>query len=471
MTTALGLLAIIALVAANALFVLAEFSLTSVDRAKVNRLAAEGDQRAAGVQVAVGELSFQLSGAQLGITVASLLLGFIARPVLATLVDPVFRAVGLGRGAAEAAAVVVALALATLAQMLFGELVPQNVALARPLSTALRVVPVQRAFARVGRWVIALFDNTANAIVRGLGVEPQEELRAARTPGELGSLIGASAKEGTLAADVAALLRRTLSFGGLNAGDVLTPRVQVVSLRVDQTAADLLDLARHSGHSRFPVHTGDLDDVVGLVHVKHAFTIPPERRRGTPISQIMLDPVSVPQSLPCDRLLTTLRRRGLQLAVVVDEYGGTAGVVTLEDLVEELVGPVRDEHDLPEIPPIVPLGDGTWSVSGLLRRDDFVEAVGMPPPDGPYETLAGLVLDRMGRVPEVGNGVDVDGWYVEVTRMDGHRIDRVRLQPPAHAPGRAPGRPGNKHDGSEDQPVRGTRPDAGPGPHERRNRR
>jgi CBS domain containing-hemolysin-like protein len=448
--TALGLLAIVVLVATNALFVLAEFSLTSVDRAKVNRLAAAGDRRAVGVQAALRELSFQLSGAQLGITVTSLLLGFIARPVLATLVDPLFRAVGLGRSASEAAGAVLALAVATLAQMLFGELVPQNVAIAGPLRTALRVVPVQRAFARAGRRVIALFDNTANAIVRGMGIEPQEELRAARTPGELGSLIGASAREGTLAADVAALLGRTLSFSGMNAGDVLTPRVQVVSLRVDQTAADLLDLAQRSGHSRFPVHTGDLDDVVGMVHVKHAFTVPVERRRSTPVGQIMLEPVSVPESLPCDDLLSTLRRRGLQLAVVVDEYGGTAGVVTLEDLVEELVGPVRDEHDLPETPPTVPLGDGTWSVSGLLRRDEFVESVGLSPPDGPYETLAGLVLDRLGRVPDVGDRVDVDGWHVEVTRMDGHRIDRVRLQAPAHA---------------HRDPGRG--PDAGSAPHER----
>lgn len=427
MGTALGLVAVVALIAANALFVAAEFSLAAVDRTKLSRLASAGDRRAGRVLRATRALSFQLSGAQLGITASSLLLGFIAEPVIAELFLDPFESAGLGVGLAEALAVAVALLLATLTQMVFGELVPQNVAIARPLRTAVRITPIQGAFTRVCGPAITLFNNTANTIVRALGTEPQEELRAARNPAELGSLISASAEEGTVAADVATLLRRMLEFGGRRAGEVLTPRVRVVSLRADQTAADLLDVSRRSGHSRFPVHSGDLDDVVGLVHVKHAFTVPPERRASTPLSKIMSDPVSVPESLRCDDLLTTLRRRGLQLAVVVDEYGGTSGVVTMEDLVEELVGQVRDEHDLPENPEVVPLVDGGWSVSGLLRRDMFVELLDLDPPPGTYDTLAGLVLNQLGRVPDAGDDLWVGDFLFTVTRMDGHRIDRVRV--------------------------------------------
>jgi CBS domain containing-hemolysin-like protein len=430
MVTALGVLAMIGLIAANALFVLAEFSLTSVDRTRLTRLARGGDRRATRALGAVRDLSFQLSGAQLGITVSSLMLGFITEPVLADAFSDPFQALGLDRDAGRTAGVLAALIAVTLVQMLFGELVPQNFAIARPLPTALRVGPVQRTFARVARPVIAQFDNSASAIERGLGVQPQEELRAARTPTELHSLSASSAEEGALASDVAGLLRRALTFDAKKAGDVLTPRVRVIGVRVDQTVTELLDLARRSGHSRFPVHTGDLDDVVGLVHVKHAFSVPLERRRNTRVGQVMVEPVRVPESLHCDELLSTLRRRGLQLAVVIDEYGGTAGVVTLEDLVEELVGEVRDEHDLPETPPVLPVGPLAWSVSGLLRRDEF-PTIGMPAPPGPYETLAGLVLDRLGRVPNVGERAEVDGWRLEVTRMDGHRIDRILVARPA----------------------------------------
>ncbi|HEX5497463.1 MAG TPA: hemolysin family protein [Mycobacteriales bacterium] len=433
MATALGGLAIVALIAANALFVFAEFALTSVDRARLTRLARGGDRRAAGALGAISDLSFQLSGAQLGITVSSLLLGFITGPVLAGTFAHPFHVVGLGPPAARAAGALAALLAVTGTQMLLGELVPQNLAIARPLPAVLRIWPVQRAFSSAARPLIAAFDNTASAIVRALGAQPQEELRAARTPAELHSLISSSAEAGALADDVAGLLRRVLAFDAKRAGDVLTPRVRVVSARVDQTVAELLELARGSGHSRFPVHTGDLDDVAGLVHVKHAFTVPPELRHHTRIGQIMIEPVRVPESLHCDELLTVLRRRGLQLAVVADEYGGTAGVVTLEDLVEELVGEVRDEHDPAETPPVQPVGEGAWSVSGLLRRDEF-DTVGLPAPPGPYETLAGLVLDRLGRVPHVGERTYVDGWRLEVTRMDRHRIDRVMVARPTPPP-------------------------------------
>jgi CBS domain containing-hemolysin-like protein len=428
--SAIGWIAVVVLITGNALFVAAEFALTSVDRSQVKRLARSGDPRAARVLAAIQELSFQLSGAQLGITMCSLLLGFVAEPVIAALVETPLHRVGLPTWAAEGTAVVLALLLATVAQMLFGELVPQNLAISRPLGTALTITPFQQRFARLGRPLIVLFNGTANMIVRWLGVEPQEELRVARNPAELASLISTSAEEGTVPAGVAAVLRRTLTFGAKTAGDVMTPRVRMVALEAHQTAADLLRTARQSGHSRFPVYLEDLDEVIGTVHVKHAFAVPAGDRASARLAALMAESVRVPESLHCDDLLPALRRHSLQLAVVVDEYGGTAGVVTLEDLIEELVGQVRDEHDRGEAPDVIPLSDGGWSVSGLLRRDELVERLGFIPPEGPYDTLAGLILHRHGQVPQGGETVSVDGWTFTVTRMDGHRIDRVQVLPP-----------------------------------------
>jgi CBS domain containing-hemolysin-like protein len=436
--TVLGWLAVVALIAANALFVAAEFALTSVDRARVTRLAESGDRRAQGVLAAIRDLSFQLSGAQLGITLCSLLLGFVAEPVIAGAIRPGLRALGLAEGMAHGLAVVLALLLATVAQMLLGELVPQNLALSRPLAVARAISPVQRGFARIGRPVIAVFNNTANGIVRWLGVTPQQELRAARTPAELAHLIGSSVEEGTLSARTALLLRRALTFGDKTAGDVMTPRVQMVALHADQSVAQLLATARATGRSRFPVHRGDVDDIVGVVHVKHAFAVPPDKRESATVGELMVEPARVPESLDCDALLPALRRYGLQMAVVVDEYGGTAGVVTLEDLIEELVGQVRDEHDTGEAPEVLPLSDGGWSVSGRLHRDAFAEQLDLDAPPGHYDTLAGLVLERLGRLPEPGDSVDLGGWTLAVTRMDGRRIDRIEVRPP----GTGPYRPG-----------------------------
>lgn len=434
MTGPAGWLVFVILLAANALFVSAEFSLTSVDRARLTRVAGAGGRRAQSTLAAVRELAIQLSGAQFGITIASLLVGFVAEPLFRSVIKPLTDLVPLPEGVTDGVAVVVALLVATFLQMLLGELVPQNLAIARPMGIALAVAPIQRTFTTICRPAIALFNGTANSIVRLAGAEPQQELRSARTPVELASLIDTSAREGSLPPDVAALLRRSLAFGDLTAGDVMTPRVNMSALKSDDTVADMLDLARRTGHSRFPVQGESLDEIVGAVHVKYAFGVRPERRAETPVRLLMRPPVHVPDSLRCDDLLLTLRRRGLQLAIVVDEYSGTAGVVTLEDLLEELVGAVRDEYDVREQPEVSRLPDGGWSVSGLLRRDELHDRIGMRPPPGSYDTIAGLVLAAAGRLPVVGDDVLIDGWTLRVTRMDGRRIDRLEVRPSGPEP-------------------------------------
>ncbi|WP_137811838.1 hemolysin family protein [Gandjariella thermophila] len=424
----LGLLAVAILTFGTAVFVAAEFALTTLDRSQVEQhLRQAGDRRARRVLHAHRTLSFQLSGAQLGITITTLVTGFIAEPAIAGLLRPVLAAVRLPTAVADPIAVALAMLVATTVSMVFGELVAKNLAIARPLRTARAVVGFQCAFSSTFRWLTRGLNGSANWLVRRLGVEPAEELRSARSPQELGSLVRSSAAQGTLDPGTATLLDRSLRFGDRTAGELMTPRVQTVSLRADATVLDLLDVARRTGFSRFPVHDGDLDDVRGVVHVKQAFGVPAAQRATTRVASLTRPVPTVPETLEGDALLDRLRGSGLQFALVVDEYGGTAGVVTLEDLVEEIVGDVRDEHDRREVAPVRPLGWQSWLVSGLLRGDEVAEATGFRMPEGGYETLAGLVLEELGRIPDVGDEVRVDGWRITVMRMDRHRVAELRL--------------------------------------------
>jgi CBS domain containing-hemolysin-like protein len=386
-----------------------------------------GDRRAHQVQHALRTLSFQLSGAQVGITITTLVTGYIAEPAIARLIRPGLDAVGLPAAAVGGVSLGIALALATALSMLFGELVPKNLAIARPLSTARRVAGALNAFSTAFGWLIAALNGSANWILQRLGIEPAEDLRSARSPQELGSLVRSSAQQGTLDQGTATLLDRSLRFGERTAEELMTPRLQVQALRADATTLALVDAARRTGFSRFPVYGSDLDDVRGVVHVKQAFAVPAGQRAATPVGALASPVSTVPNSLDGDALLDRLRGQGLQLAIVVDEYGGTAGIVTLEDLVEEIVGDVRDEHDRMEMSQVQPLGDDRWIISGLLRVDEVAEAVGLAIPEGDYETVAGLVLERLGRIPDAGDEIDLDGWRLTVIRMDRRRIADLRL--------------------------------------------
>ncbi|MFI6099726.1 hemolysin family protein [Lentzea sp. NPDC051213] len=424
----LGLLAVVALTAGTFIAVAAEFSLTALERSTVERHVAEvGDTKARVIDRAHRSLSFQLSGAQLAITLTTLITGYIAEPAIASLIEPGLTGLGVPPTVAGGLSLALALAIATALSMVFGELVPKNLAIAKPLETARLVVGLQAGFSNVFRWLINGMNDSANWLVRRFGVEPVEELASARSPEELGALVRTSAEHGTLDQSTAVLLDRSLRFGDRTAGELMTPRVRVEALRADATVADLVMKARNTGFSRFPVHDGSLDEVRGMVHVKQAFAVPSTLRASTPLSALTRPVYSVPETLEGDALLDRLRASGLQSALVVDEYGGTAGLVTLEDVVEEIVGDVRDEHDRGEAAPVRSLGKDSWLVSGLLRDDEVAEATGFHMPEGDYETLAGLVLARLGRIPDVGDEIRVDGWRVTVMRMDRHRVAELRV--------------------------------------------
>ncbi|MGC9666927.1 hemolysin family protein [Planosporangium sp. 12N6] len=435
LTTLLPLLAFVLLTVANAAFVAAEFSLVTVDRAQIDRDAEAGDRVARTVRHALHELSFQLSGTQLGITLAALLTGYLAEPALAHLLAPLVHPIA---GTATTGVThVLALVIATLFSMLFGELVPKNAALARPMPIARATAGPLRVFSRLLSWMITALNESANWIVRRLGVEPQEELASARSPEELGLLAVISARAGALPPETAVLLRRTIRFGDKRAAEAMTPRVDVEALRADATVADLLAAARETGHSRFPVYEQTLDTVTGVATVKDALGVPPVRRATTKVAAVAREPVYVPESLDLDGVLHVLRNSAADMAIVVDEYGGTDGVVTVEDLVEELVGEIADEHDV--APPeesttyelILPDANGApgheWLVDGLLREDELAERTGFRLPEGPYETLAGFLMSRLGHIPVVGESVHEDGWEFTVVEVDRRRVEQVRV--------------------------------------------
>ncbi|OKJ27914.1 hemolysin family protein [Streptomyces sp. CB01580] len=419
------------LILANGFFVAAEFGLVTVQRPDAERAAAEGDRRARTVVRALRELSFQLSGTQLGITITSLVVGMLAEPALAQLLDGPLTAMGLPEGVVSGIGVVTGMLLASAVQMVIGELVPKNWAVSRPLQVARFVAGPQHRFSAAFRPVISLLNTVANRLVRLLGVEPTDELASARTPGELVSLARHSAEAGTLEQDTADLFVRTLSLAGLTAQHVMTPRVRVSALQTSATAQDVLNLTRATGLSRFPVYRERIDEVVGMVHLKDALAVPAQERLRTPAGRIAVPPLLVPETLPVEQLLQRLRKEQ-PIAVVVDEYGGTAGVVTLEDIIEELVGEVRDEHDAegadrPELAAAAPEdGRPVWDAEGSCRVQTL-RRIGLDVPDGPYETVAGLVADLLGRIPAPGDRAELPGWRISVRQVGHYRAEKVRF--------------------------------------------
>ncbi|MEU6368852.1 hemolysin family protein [Streptomyces sp. NPDC046931] len=433
MTEVLLLLVAILLSLACGGFVAAEFSLTTVERSELEHAVRRGERGASGALKAVRSLTFQLSGAQLGITVTNLVVGMLAEPSIAKLIAGPLGSLGLSRSTSTSVGLVIGTALSTVFLMVVGELVPKNWAISSPLAVAKRVGTPLRWFSATFGPFITHLNNTANHVVRRLGLEPAEELASARGPQELVALARHSAKEGALEADTAELFVRTLNLADLTAENVMTPRVQVIALDTQATCEDVANATRATGLSRFPVYRGNLDEVVGIAHIRDVVAVPAEARPYRPVTQAMHEPLFVPETLTVDRLLDRLSGKNT-MAIVIDEYGGTAGIATVEDIVEEVVGEVRDEHDPHEAPDLAPAGrdaDGRalYSADGSARIDRLAR-VGLRVPEGPYETLAGLVATELGRIPVKGDCVEVAGWRLDVVDATGHRAARVLLHAP-----------------------------------------
>ena len=430
MSAVLGILLVAALIIANGIFVAAEFSLVSVRRPVVEERAGGGDRRARMVVRELSDLAFSLSSAQFGITATSLLLGYVAdRTIGETVVRPLLGLVGLPAEASLTVAVIATLLLSTMLQMVLGELFPKNLAISRPLGIVLAVTPLTRLFRLVFGPVIRVFDGAAQWITRNVfRVEIAQELEGGHSLDELARIVSASGEQGSLTDQQTELLQRAIGLGDRRVSEVMVPRPDVVWLHRDDTLQALRDAARSTGHSRFPIRGDTEDEVLGTVHVKDLLTVPAEEHAVTPLTAVAARMLAVPESESLRRLLADLRREQRTFALAVDEYGGTAGIVTVEDVLEQLVGDISDEFDRRADADVRRVGAGRFLVSGTLRVPRVAELFEVELPDGEYETIAGFVLDRLGHIPEPGERVSYDRLELTVIALEGVRITQVAVR-------------------------------------------
>ncbi len=397
-----GLLTILALTAATGYFVAQEFAFLAVDRGRLRAMAEGGDSTAERAYRVTERLSFMLSGAQFGITVTALLAGYVAEPLLGSGLAALLGLTGIPEGVSLPVSVALALVIATVVQMVLGELFPKNLAIAKPETLAKALSRSTVVYLRIAGPVIRFFDATANRLLRAVSIEPVEELPQGVTADDLQRIIDDSEAGGHLDPELSLLLDRGLDFRGLTAGQAMTPRVDVHTLRASDPVATVVHRL-DTGRSRFPVLGDGVDDLLGVVGLAEVLTVPVDQRPTTLAGAIVSPSVLVPESLPLPAVLERLRTEHRQLACVLDEFGGFAGVVTLEDLAEELVGDIQDEDDLAEMVP-QRTTDGSWVLPARLRIDELADHIGIHlPDDGTYETVSGLVLRRLGRIPKAGD--------------------------------------------------------------------
>jgi CBS domain containing-hemolysin-like protein len=424
-----GLIAIVGLVLANAFFVLSEFALITVDRARLEQKAEAGDKRARALLAATGQLTRNLSAAQFGITLSSLLIGFVAEPLVAGVIHPLVRGLPLlEEDLALGISIALALLISTYLQLVLGEQVPKGIAIAKPMATGLFVIGPLRAFAWAFGPPVRLLNGFADAVVRRLGLQPRSELTAARSIEELEVVIRESGARGTLSKETARLLSRAIKFGGRTALDAMTPRPQLVTVGRSSTASAMLIAAGRSGHTGMPVQGTNAEEVVGVVRVEDALALTREERKRTHVSAITRETLAVPESKDLLSLIREMRAQHIQLVTVIDEYGGLAGIVTDEDILEEIVGEIDEGR------PGVAAAREPGLLPGWAHDDQVLEESGftMPEGEGAYETLAGFLLSLFGHIPAAGERIVAEEWTFEVAEMDEHRIAWVRIRPPAN---------------------------------------
>jgi len=426
----LGIVVIVALSVLTGYFVAQEFGYMAVDRSRLKSRAAAGDARAARALTITGRTSFMLSGAQLGITVTGLLVGYVAEPLIGAGVGDLFGGIGVPAAAGVAIGTVAALLLSTVVQMVFGELFPKNLAIARPEPVALRLAWSTGAYLTVFGWLIRLFDRAAELLLRLVRIQPVHDVEHAATARDLEHIVAESRDRGDLPEELSTLLDRILDFQESTAEHAMIPRPRVTTIDADEPVRRAVELMAQ-GHSRLPVlHggvDGDVDDVVGVVRLREVLALSDQELDSTTVRRIALPPVMVPASLPLLAVLDQLRAADEEFACVVDEYGGLAGVVTGEDIAEELVGEITDEHD-PQGTDVVPGEAGSWVVSGAMHIDEAERLLGHDLPQGDYQTLAGLVLTELQRLPVPGDVVTIALPASPDDDLDGDPVGRLTVE-------------------------------------------
>ena len=434
MDIALQLLAVVALVAVNGFFVATEFSLVSVRRSRIESLVAEGNTRARPVLDALRDLDGFIAATQLGITIASIGLGWVGEPALADLFDPLLSVVlpaSVAATTAHTIAFVVAFSLITFMHVVFGELAPKSFALQFPESTAMTVAPPVRVFLTIFRPIIAAMNGVGRGFLRLIGVKPVVGHSLIYTEEELRLIVAASKQGGELADTEEAIIRRAFVFHDYTAEEIMVPRTELVALSIDATLDEVLTTVANHTYGRYPVYQHDIDNIVGVLYVRDL--IPQLVKRPSDgdlrVRAVMRRVLTVPTSIPIDALLDEMKRERTHVAIVVDEYGGTAGMVTLDDIVERVLGEVPDEFDQAG-EDIVEEPDGSVRVDGLTLLADVNEYFGLDLESEESNTIGGYVFSELGHRPEVGETIAIDGYTVRVEALDGLRIAQVRFLRP-----------------------------------------
>jgi CBS domain containing-hemolysin-like protein len=432
--TAAYLIAGLFLLLLNGFFVACEFAFIAVPRTRIDQLVEQGNRRALYVQRSVRQLSLMLAGAQLGITIASLGLGAVAEPAVAHLLELGLESVvDIPAAALHSISFVIALAIVVFLHMVIGEMAPKNLTIARPEQSALWLAGPMRAFVFVFRPLIWVLNAIANGFLRLAGVEPTDELQTSYTAQEIRLMVRESQREGLLKKFEEQLLSGALDLGGRDAASVMVPRTEMTAVPSNTSPSELELVVVESGHSRIPVYVDDLDDVIGFFHIKDLLRVAEGARERPLPRRLIRQMLVVPETRKLHPLLRDMRRERRQLALVIDEHGGTAGVVSLEDLLEELVGEIRDEHDITE-EDIERLEGGRVLVPGTYRISDLQNRLGIELPEGDYDTVAGFIMERLGRIPKRMDTVEHNGHRFRVQLMHQRRVVRVLIEPQTVSP-------------------------------------
>jgi len=412
----------------NGLFVAAEFSLVKIRATQVDRLVEEGRRSAGLVKEATGRLDAYLAVCQLGITISSLGLGALGEPAIATLIEPLLAPLGVEGGTLHFIAFVIGFSIISFLHVVFGELAPKTIAIQSSEGTSLFVAPFMKVFYYLLLPLTVVFNGTANAFTRLLGYPPASEGDETHSEDEIRTLVAQSARQGMLERGEEGMIRAVFELNDKSAREIMVPRPDVVALPEDASLKELVSVAAAGRYNRYPVHQGDSPDrIVGAVHVKDVLRVVESEgglEAGKTARDLMRDVLTIPENRRIDEILEDLRRQDLQMAVVIDEWGSFEGLFTLEDIVEEIVGEIRDEFD-DEEPSVRELPDGAYSMDGRIPIGEVNEALGTDFESQDFETVGGLVLGRLGRVPEIGDEVRLDGYLLRVDGVDGPRVAQV----------------------------------------------
>jgi CBS domain containing-hemolysin-like protein len=415
----------------NGLFVAAEFSLVKIRATQVDRLVQEGRRSAGLVKEATSKLDAYLAVCQLGITISSLGLGALGEPAIATLIEPLLTPLGVEGGTMHFIAFVIGFAIISFLHVVFGELAPKSIAIQSSEGTSLFVAPFMKFFYYLLLPATYVFNGTANAFTRLLGYPPTSETDDTHSEDEIRTLLAQSARQGMLERDEEGMIRGVFELNDMAAREIMVPRPDVVSLPEDVSIRRLVSVAAAGNYTRYPIHEGDSPDrIIGAVHVKdvlRAVASAGGLDAGLTARDLMRDVLTVPENRRIDEILEDFRRQELQMAIVIDEWGSFEGLFTLEDIIEEIVGEIRDEFD-DEEPAVKELGDGTYRMDGRIPIGEVNEALGTDFESQDFETVGGLVLGHLGRVPQTGDEVRLDGYLLQVDEVDGPRVAQIVIR-------------------------------------------